>query len=668
MATSNNNNNNGKHSKPTTKDISDIYLQYTSLNKGVKEMLVNSNFSNEDIYKSKFIKNESKIIELKDIDCILSLYFDDEYFYLNNYLIETSVLDECFDSFNKLLSDNLIHLLKSNNNFEDTDFFTVYDWKSLINNNQLLLFLIIFNFYIDNPLTFIIDKIFKDFVFSVNNVFTIKNYDICSVLQYVLPPDIYDISKKPEILTNSEHFMDKVSEILTINHLLSGTIYVFNESINILVLLDLFFYNNKKMDYTRHSNMKLFKKIMEKIYLQFDMRSHNSYSPQHSFSELLCKSGTASLQKKLKNFPLSNLLFKIKQKKMKIDDECKFFFLNWFGKVNIKWDAKNNAARVPYAQASIEQLVSLFQLNNIVSFASSSSSASPFKNDFLKESFIGFNFDFTKNKKYETFYKIMKCPPVTETAVINLKILTKNISNLISFSDLEKQLVWTIDQEINSPLTLLKQSSNKFIFKIAYFTIHESYLKYIAGKCLKQEKFKEIYEFIDLSRFNDFNTFFYNDTDIITAFKINSNDFIKTPFSVNSSKEVKEKITTPTTIRSKKSIKNSVSLEDINEIERNLNSNFAATKKLQASPLQQKMKSKQIPVSPDMDSQFASLLSTSNNKNKVTKFRPYESSTNMINFQLSTSFELDQQPSQLILDSFDNDLKQYLKTTGLELA
>lgn len=655
---------NSKHSKPTTKDMSDIYEEYSSLNEDVNKIFQSLNTNISGLADSRKNKREAKLIKLKDIDCLISLYYDEDFLYLNNYLLEISVMDECFSKLNSLLSRDLVHLLKTNKNYEGTEKFVSYEWRDLIDNNQLILFLTIFNFYIDNPLTFIIDKLFKDFVFSVNSVFTIKNYDICNVMQYVLPSDIYDISKKPEIITNSENFMDKVSEILIINHLLSGCIYLFNDSINILELLDLFFYNNKKMDYTRHGNMKVFKKVLEKIYLHFDMRSHST----SSLSLVLDSkpSDSVALQRKFKNFPLSNLLCTLKQSKMQIDDECKNLFLTWFSKFSIKWENKGSEGRVPYCQAVIQQLISLFQLNNIGSYTSSASN-----NSLLKENFLGFNFDFSRNKKYETFYKIMKCPPSNETASINLNILTKNLSNIISFENLEKQLVWTIDQEITSPLSVLKQSANKFIFKAAYYTIHQSYLKYIAGKCLRSEKFKEIYEFIDLHRFNDFNTIFYKEVDLLTFFNINTNDFIRNPMSVRNKQLIK-----PVTTKISKSFYSNV-IENSREIENNLNSKSASTKKPETKNLrpQQHRAVQQKPVSTismsphAMDLPINPLISTQHFTNRVTKPRYYEnSSANIFNLQLANSFDIDASSITIKKESFENDLTQYLQTMGLELA
>lgn len=656
---------NSKHSKPTTKDMSDIYEEYSSLNEDVNKIVQRVNAKNSSMGESREDKREAKLIKLKDIDCLISLYYDDDFLYLNNYLLDITEVDQCFTRLNSLLSKNLVHLLKTNNNYEGTEKFVSYEWRDLIDNNQLILFLTIFNFYIDNPLTFIIDKLFKDFVFSVNSVFTIKNYDICNVMQYVLPSDIYDISKKPEIITNSENFMDKVSEILIINHLLSGCIYLFNDSINILELLDLFFYNNKKMDYTRHGNMKVFKKVLEKIYLHFDMRSHSTSSLSLVLNSK--PSDSVALQRKFKNFPLSNLLCSIKQKKMQIDDECKNQFLNWFSKFSMKWDAKDAEGRIPYCQAVIEQMISLFQLNNIVSFSSTAAN-----NSLLKENFLGFNFDFSKNKKYETFYKIMKCPPSSETASINLKILTKNLSNIIYFENLEKQLVWTIDQEITSPLSVLKQSANKFILKIAYYTIHQSYLKYIGGKCLRPEKFKEIYEFIDLQRFNDFNTIFYKEVDLLSFFNINMNDFIRNPSPIKSKQLIK-----PVPTKISKSFYSNV-IENSKDIENNLNSKPASTKKSETKNLsqqqhhrvaQQKLGSKKAMSPHAMDLPINSLVTTQSFTNRVTKPRYYENtSSNIFNLQLANSFDIDASSMQIKKESFENDLTQYLQTMGLELA
>ncbi|XBW37306.1 hypothetical protein QEN19_002888 [Hanseniaspora menglaensis] len=652
---------NTKHSKPTTKDICDIYEQYSSLNKDVINIIDALDISESEKTASKV---ESRIIELKDIDCAISLYYDNNYFYLNNYVIEVSVLDECFESFNNLLSGKIIPLLKSNNSCEPTDSFTPYIWRDLINNNQLLLFLSIFNFYIDNPLTFIFDKMFKDFVLLVNNVFINKNYDICSLLQYILPSGIYDISKKPEIITNSEHFMDKVSEILIINHLMSGVVYFFDESINILVLLDLYFYNNKKMDYTRHVNMKLYKKILEKIYINFDMRNHSSSLSTSKSLTALTATDLASLQKKIKTFPLSNLLFTMKQKNMNIDDECKTLFLNWFSKIDSESIFLKSNCRISYCETVIEQLITLFQINNISVF----DSAKTLENPSLNNSFMGFNLDLSKNKMYETFYKIMKCPPTKETATINLKILKKNVSNLITFESLENQMIWLIDQEIKSPLSLLQLAANKFLFKAAYYSIHQSYLKFVSGKCFKEEKFKEIYEFINLSRFNGLNTTFNEDQDILSTFKISSNDFVKEAFSIKQQPVIKTLIP-----KTKKTSVDTAPLENINETKNKSTSKSILGEKSDfISPkesLKNCSKNSRIKLnSLATDPYVSSLIPTSSRKNKVSKINYFETSSNILNLQLTNALDFDNTQLHIKKESFELDLNQYIQTMGLELA
>ena len=75
-------------------------------------------------------------------------------------------------------------------------------------------------------------------------------------------------------------------------------------------------------------------------------------------------------------------------------------------------------------------------------------------------------------------------------------------------------------------MSVLQNSSNKFIFKLAYKIIHGGFLKFISGKSLNLSKFKEIYEFIDLSKFNGINTTFTEPDSIMNYFDVKKNHFL----------------------------------------------------------------------------------------------------------------------------------------------
>ncbi|CAI8499134.1 unnamed protein product [Hanseniaspora opuntiae] len=146
-----------KHSKPTTKDISDIYEEYINLNNDINSIL----FKYADAINIKDINikennDQSKIISLDNLSSILTIYYNNDVFSINNFNIDIKEIDHIFDNFNNnILNGYLKNLSKSNNlydkslkknNIHDLNFIK-YNWKDLINNNQLILFLLIFNFF-----------------------------------------------------------------------------------------------------------------------------------------------------------------------------------------------------------------------------------------------------------------------------------------------------------------------------------------------------------------------------------------------------------------------------------------------------------------------------------------------------------------------------------------
>lgn len=523
-----------KHSKPTTKDISDIYEEYINLNNDINSIL----FKYADAINIKDINikennDQSKIISLDNLASILTIYYNNDVFSINNFNIDINEIDHIFDNFNSnILNGYLKNLSKSNNlydkslknnNIHELNFVN-YNWKDLINNNQLILFLLIFNFFVDNPLNLLIDKIISDLVVFINNLFL--NNDFKSIepyLKYVIPSDVYDLSKKVEIITNSEHFMDKVSEILSIHHLLSGQNYLKNdESINILSMLDIYFFNNKKMDYTRHINMKLFKNIIETIYINFNMRSTKTVGTKEGSknieNESLDNKISTNTKKPGKKWFFINLINTLKNNNMSFVEK-NFIFDKvdyWFNSLYQAYP-KGTFLRIPYCVIAIEQLIVLYSLANNVFLNYKNS-----KNYYL----YGFNNVVDSGCKYETFYQMKQMEVEKLNSSLNLKILKHNQSNFKAFNTIEEQVLWVINQEIHDPLSIIQKSSNKFIFKLAYNIIHGDLLKFISGKSLHLSKFKEIYEFIDLSRFNGINTTFIEYKPMNTFFNVNKNHFI----------------------------------------------------------------------------------------------------------------------------------------------
>ncbi|KAL6933596.1 uncharacterized protein HGUI_01191 [Hanseniaspora guilliermondii] len=530
-----------KHSKPTTKDISDIYDEYINLNNDINSIL----FKYTDSINIKDINNgnnndQSKVISLNNLSSIITIYYNKDILSINNFNIDINQINIIFDNFNhNILNGYLKNLFKSNNlydkslkknNIYDLNFIT-YNWRDLINNNQLILFLLIFNFFVDNPLNFIIDKIISDLVVFINNLFL--NNDLKTIepyFKYIIPSDVYDLSKKAEIITNSEHFMDKVSEILSIHHLLSGQNYLKNEdNINILSMLDIYFFNNKKMDYTRHINMKLFKNIIETIYINFNMRSKvtvaTSESNNNVNNECLDNKRSTSSKKPGKKWFFINLINTLKNNNMSFREK-NFIFDKvdyWFNSLYHNYP-KNTSLRIPYCCIVIEQLIVLFSLANNVNLNYKNS-----KNYYL----YGFNNILDSKCKYETFYQMKQYNLEESNSLLNLKILKHNQSNFKSFDTIEEQLIWIINQEIQSPLSIIQKSSNKFIFKLAYNIIHGDLLKFISGKSLHLSKFKEIYEFIDLSRFNGINTTFIEYNSVTDFFNVNKNHFFELSQTIN---------------------------------------------------------------------------------------------------------------------------------------
>lgn len=523
-----------KHSKPTTKDISDIYEEYINLNNDINSIL----FKYADAFNIKDINimdnnDQSKILSLDNLSSILTIYYNNDVFSINNFNIDVKEIDHIFDNFNNnILNGYLKSLSKSNNlydkslkknNIHDLSFIK-YNWKDLISNNQLILFLLIFNFFVDNPLNLLIDKIISELIVFINDLFL--NNDFKSIepfLKYIIPSDVYDLSKKVEIITNSEHFMDKVSEILSIHHLLSGQNYLRNdENINILSMLDIYFFNNKKMDYTRHINMKLFKNIIETIYINFNMRSTITVGIKEGYknleNEYLDNKGSTNTRKPGKKWFFINLINTLKNNNMSFVEK-NFIFDKvdyWFNTLYQTY-SKDTSLRVPYCAIVIEQLIVLFSLANNVNLT--------FKNS-TNYYLFGFNNIVDSGCKYETYHQMKQVELEKINSSFNLKILKPNQSNFKSFNTIEDQMLWIINQEIHDPLSIIQKSSNKFIFKLAYNIIHGDLLKFISGKSLNLSKFKEIYEFIDLSKFNGINTTFMEYRTITDFFNVNKNHFI----------------------------------------------------------------------------------------------------------------------------------------------
>ena len=526
-----------KHSKPTTKDISDIYDEYMNLNNDVNSILYKySDVINiQELIKTNTTREDSKILNLDSLGSIITIYYNDELFSINNFHIDVSSIDQIFDTLNKtILNGYLKNLAKSNNLYDkssskkqkmyDIDFVS-YNWRDLIKNNQLVLFLIIFNFFIDNPLNLIIDKFTTDLIKFVNHHFvTTESNLIEPYFKFIIPADVYDLSKKAEIITNSEHFMDKVSEILSLYHLLTGKNYLNNdESINILSMLHIYFFNNKKMDYTRHINMKLFKNIIENIYMNFNMRPTFAVASRDSSlvsidNESMENKKQTNAKKPGKKWLFTNLINTLKNNNMSFTDK-NFIFDKvefWFNSLYQVYP-KDTCLRIPYCCIAIDQLILLFSLANNKPLA--------YRNN-LSYCLYAFDNLIDDNIKYETFYKLKQISIDESSAALNLKILKPNSSVFKSFNTIEEQMIWIINKEMTDPLTVLQTSSNKFIFKLAYKIIHGDLLQFISGKSLNLSKFKEIYEFIDLSKFNGINTTFTEPDTIMNYFNVNKNHFM----------------------------------------------------------------------------------------------------------------------------------------------
>lgn len=109
-----------KHSKPTTKDISDIYEEYINLNNDINSIL----FKYADAINIKDINikennDQSKIISLDNLSSILTIYYNNDVFSINNFNIDIKEIDHIFDNFNNnILNGYLKNLSKSNNLYD----------------------------------------------------------------------------------------------------------------------------------------------------------------------------------------------------------------------------------------------------------------------------------------------------------------------------------------------------------------------------------------------------------------------------------------------------------------------------------------------------------------------------------------------------------------------
>ncbi|KAL6947307.1 hypothetical protein ACO0QE_002190 [Hanseniaspora vineae] len=273
--------------KPTAKDFHRLYNSINDLN----ELMTSLQEQNADlpITKNEEINEkygEHKIFSVPVFDhvslltkkIVVNLRYDSELFYINNYSIKTSELDEIMHVYNTTVISDYINIYKTWHHdklFEDPEHAVSdlhVDWRKLFTNNELLQLLIIFNFYLDIPF---VDFDFQDLVNTMIGLYSKQQslskeekeeeeedfFLFAQYIPYIIDAEHFDISKKFSSNLTSDYFIKNFTKImLTVLSLHGPTANdeLYSVATRLLHL--------KKIDYIKHWDLKFHKFIVLTVF------------------------------------------------------------------------------------------------------------------------------------------------------------------------------------------------------------------------------------------------------------------------------------------------------------------------------------------------------------------------------------------------------------------